>query len=165
MALSCLVPDLDGVGILADMVNENRGIISDYYGEYHHFLGHGLIPSLAFAGLAFCLSQRRWKTAGLALAGFHLHILGDVVGSRGPDGYDWPVSYLSPLTDGLLLRWEGQWALNAWPNVALTAVLLAWTVRVAWMHGRSPLGYLSKKADAAFVEALRARFGDPAVPV
>ena len=161
VTLSAVVPDVDGLGLAADLVNESRGISSDYYGTYHHFLGHGLVASLAFAGLAFCLARQRWKTAGLALVGFHLHILGDVVGSRGPDGYDWPISYLSPLTDSLLLRWEGQWALNGLPNVVLTACLLGGTLRLAWRHGRSPLGYLSQRADGAVVDTLRARFGPP----
>lgn len=55
--------------------------------------------------------------------------------------------------------WSGQWALNAWPNIAITAACLGITLYLAWKRGYSPLGILSKRVDDAFVFALRARFG------
>jgi inner membrane protein len=56
------------------------------------------------------------------------------------------------------LTWTGQWALNAWPNMVVTAALIATTVVLARVRGFSPLEMFSAKADAAFVRALRNRF-------
>ena len=57
------------------------------------------------------------------------------------------------------IMWSGQWALNAWPNFAITTGLLALTFVLAWKKGFSPLEMVSVRADGKFVEALRARFG------
>jgi inner membrane protein len=89
---------------------------------------------------------------------FHLHLLGDVVGARGPDGYQWPLVYLWPFSDKWLLTWKGQWQLDAWPNFLITMLALFFTFYLAWNRGFSPVGIFSKKADNAFVETLRNRF-------
>jgi hypothetical protein len=60
----------------------------------------------------------------LALLSFHIHLLEDVLGSRGPEGYQWPILYLAPFYSSLQLVWRGQRGLNAWPNILL-AILLA----------------------------------------
>jgi hypothetical protein len=90
-------------------------------------------------------------TAFLVLVVFHLHLLGDLVGSRGPDDYQWPISYLSPFSNRWKLIWTGQWELNAWPNVLITILLLTATIYIGWKKDRSPLEMVSKRADAAFV--------------
>ncbi|MGD8946257.1 MAG: hypothetical protein PVI62_06330, partial [Desulfobacterales bacterium] len=59
------------------------------------------------------------------------------------------------------LTWDGQWTLNAWPNILFTGVLLGVTLYLAWRRGFSPLEMISKKADAAFVSTLRRKFGEP----
>jgi hypothetical protein len=87
-----------------------------------------------------------------------LHLLGDLVGARGPDGDQWPIPYLLPFSNHLQLIWAGQWALNAWQNMTLTAALLLLTWVLAWKRGFSPLEMFSTKADRAFVGALRRRF-------
>jgi predicted amidophosphoribosyltransferase len=51
--------------------------------------------------------------------------------------------------------------LNAWPNVAITILLLLVTFWLAWQRGYSPVEMISKKADSAFVDALRRRLGLP----
>jgi len=89
---------------------------------------------------------------------FHLHLLGDLVGSRGPDGYQWPIPYLYPFSAQWTLAWPGQWELNAWPNILITALVLGITLYLAWKRGCSPLEMVSLKADAAFVTGLRKRF-------
>ena len=98
-------------------------------------------------------------TALLALTAFHLHLLGDLVGSRGPDGYQWPISYLFPFSTAWRLTWSGQWTLNAWPNMLLTLLVLAFTLYLALRYGRSPLEIVSPEADRAFVAKLRRRLG------
>jgi inner membrane protein len=83
------------------------------------------------------------------------------VGARGPDGYQWPIPYLSPFSDVWQLTWSGQWALNAWPNLLLTGLLLALTGYLTWQRGYSPLEPISPRADHVLVSTLRDRFGTP----
>jgi inner membrane protein len=56
------------------------------------------------------------------------------------------------------VAWRGQWALNAWENLLLTAALLLATLALAWQRGFSPLEMVSMKAAAALVGAVRRRF-------
>ena len=100
-------------------------------------------------------------TVLLALAAFHLHLLGDLVGSKGPEGYQWPIPYLLPFSDRWQITWNGQWELNAWPNILLTAIFLVVTIYLACKRGYSPLELISKRLDDAFVAALRKRFSVP----
>jgi hypothetical protein len=55
------------------------------------------------------------------------------------------------------LPWQGQWALNSWLNIAITAALLLATFYPGG-SGFSPLEMISEKADATFVAVLRQRF-------
>jgi inner membrane protein len=94
----------------------------------------------------------------LALVSFHLHLFEDLMGSRGPDGDQWPIPYLKPFSSTPQLTWQGQWQLNAWPNILITVVLLLITLWLAWRRGFSPLEMISSKLDRGFVGALRRRF-------
>jgi hypothetical protein len=124
-------------------------------------LGHNLGFGLAVGGAVFVLARRRARAAVLALATFHLHLIGDLVGAGGPDGDAWPFSYLAPFSDAWIWQWSGQWELDAWPNIALTVLLLCAVFYSAWRHGQSPLELVSPRAHAAFVATLRQRFGTP----
>ena len=42
------------------------------------------------ATVAWVLATERWKVAGLAVLNFHIHLVKDILGSQGPDGYQWP---------------------------------------------------------------------------
>ena len=106
---------------------------------------------------AVLFSQQKFKVLLLAFLSFHLHLIGDLVGARGPDGDQWPIPYLLPFSNQMQLTWSGQWALNAWPNIVITAALIATTVVLARARGFSPLEMFSAKADDAFVRALRNR--------
>jgi len=160
ITLACVIPDVDGLGIIPELLTRNSAHPLLWFTLYHHSL-HTLAFALVVAAVAFVLARQRWKTGLLALASFHLHLLEDVLGSRGPDGYQWPIPYLEPFSHSLQLAWRGEWALNAWPNVAITIVLLLVTLGLAWWRGFSPLEMISAKADAAFVGALRRRFPRP----
>lgn len=164
VALAGVVPDLDGFGIVAEKATLAAGWEEPllWWTNYHHVLCHNLGFGLLVAGVAARLaSGRRGLVAGLAFVAFHLHLLGDLVGAKGPEGYLWPIPYLSPFSDAWVWSWEGAWELNAWPNIALTGALLALTFRFAWARGRSPVGLVSERVDGLFVEALRRRFGSP----
>jgi len=157
VTLACVAPDVDGLGIIPELLTRNSSHPLLWFTLYHHSL-HTLAFSLVVAAIAFALAQQRWKTGILALVSFHLHLFEDVLGSRGPDGYQWPIPYLEPFSSSVQLVWRGQWGLTAWPNVALTVALLLITFWLAWRRGFSPLEIISTKADAAFVEVLRRRF-------
>ena len=158
VTLAGVVPDIDGLGIIAEVLTEQTAFPLLWYSKYHHVLCHNLGFGLLLAVTAILFGIRRWMTAFLVLVVFHLHLLGDLVGSRGPDGYQWPIPYWTPFSDGWKLMWTGQWELNAWPNVLITALLLAATIYIARRKGCSPLEMVSKRADSAFVSILTRQY-------
>ncbi len=83
ITLSGVVPDIDGLGIIADFITQNTEHPLQWWGRYHHMLGHNLGFGLLVTGVSFILATRRWKTAALAFFSYHLHLLGDIVGARG----------------------------------------------------------------------------------
>lgn len=157
VTLACVIPDIDGLGIVPELLTRNSPHPLLWFTLYHHSL-HNLAFALVVAAVAFALATRRFATGMLALLSFHLHLFEDVLGSRGPDGYQWPIPYLQPFSSKLQIAWHGEWGLNAWPNVAITIVLLFITLGLAWQRGFSPIEMISAKADAAFVCGLRRRF-------
>jgi len=161
VTIAGVIPDVDGLGILFDFAARNPADELTWWWKYHHVFAHNIAGAAIVLLIALCLAKRRLVTALLAALSFHLHLLGDIAGSRGPDGYQWPIPYLRPFSDAWQLTWSGQWELDAWPNFAITAALLALTFRLAWSRGHSPLELVSLRADRAFVSALRDRFGDP----
>ena len=158
VTLACVAPDVDGLGIIPELLTRNSAHPLLWFTLYHHAL-HTLAFAVVVAVIAFAIATQRWKTAALSLLSFHLHLFEDILGSRGPDGYQWPIPYLAPFCSAWQLVWRGQWGLNAWPNIALTIALLAVTLYLAWRRGFSPLEMLSPTADSAFVTTLRRRFG------
>jgi hypothetical protein len=96
-------------------------------------------------------------TALLVFLSFHLHLLCDLIGARGPDGYQWPIPYLKPFSNALQLTWHGQWALNGWQNFVITGLLLLATLWIAWKYGSSPVELVSDSTNRAFTQALRQR--------
>lgn len=158
VTLASVIPDFDGLGLVVDLATRHTAQPLDWWGRYHHVLGHNIGFALCCILLASAFSQQRLRTALLVGISFHLHLLGDLIGARGPDGDQWPIPYLLPFSKHPELIWSGQWALNAWPNMAITAALLFMTVLLARQRGCSPLQIFSSRADAAFVKAIRTRF-------
>lgn len=157
VTLACVTPDIDGLGIIPELLTRNSAHPLLWFSLYHHSL-HRLMFALVIAATAFALAENKWKTGLLALLSFHIHLFEDVLGSRGQEGYQWPIPYLAPFSASLQLVWRGQWGLNAWPNILITSVLLLITLWLAWRRGFSPLEMISARADRAFVVALRRRF-------
>jgi hypothetical protein len=160
VTLACVIPDMDGLGIIPEVLTRNSAHPLLWFTLYHHAL-HNLAFALVVTAVALVLATRRWTTGLLVLLSFHLHLFEDLLGSRGPDGYQWPIPYLEPFSSSLPLVWSGQWGLNAWPNVLLTIGLLFLTLWLARRRGFSPLEMISPKADASLVAALRQRFPAP----
>lgn len=92
--------------------------------------------------------------------GFHLHLLGDYIGSRGYGNDFWAVHYFRPQSHRDYC-WSHQWPLNGWQNFSITGVLLGFMFSWAWKRGYSPLEMASGKADRVFVQAMGGRFGNP----
>ena len=161
VTLSAVVPDVDGLGIIAEVLTRNSAHPLLWFSQYHHSL-HNLIFALAVSALAFVIAREKWKASALCFVGFHLHLLEDLLGSRGPDGDQWPIPYLAPFSSALSMTWHSQWSLNAWPNFAITIALLGMTMYLAWSRGYSPVEMISELADRRFVAALRHRFGKTA---
>ncbi len=156
VTLAGVAPDIDGLGIIPELLTRHSTHPLLWFSIYHHSL-HNLTFALVIAAIGFVVATQKWKTCLLALLSFHLHLFEDVLGSRGPDGYQWPVPYLAPFSSQQLI-WRGQWGLNAWPNVLITIALLLVTLWLAWRRGFSPLEMVSARADTLLVTALRRRF-------
>jgi inner membrane protein len=122
VAIAGLAPDFDGVGIIVDKLSGK----TDLFYTYHHYVGHNVFASLLIAAVAAALAHaERAKVFCVSLLVIHLHFLCDVLGSKGPDGYQWPVYYLYPYSKEPGLTWSGQWELSAWQNQAIIAALFA----------------------------------------
>ncbi|HPR63238.1 MAG TPA: metal-dependent hydrolase [Thermoanaerobaculia bacterium] len=157
VTLSGILPDLDGLGAPLEILFKDKFPV---YSLIHHTFGHTLWAALFLSLGVYLWCGRRLRAALAAFGVVHLHFLCDLLGSGGPDGSNWGIPYLWPIPDSTV-EWSGQWALNAWPNIALTMAALAWLFFVAWKRGYSILEMGSIRADRVFVQTLRNRFGEP----
>jgi inner membrane protein len=163
VVIAGIAPDIDGIGILPEVLTRNGSHPLLWWSSYHHLLAHNLLFAVLVALVAAVVTKtNRALTAAFAFLAVHLHLIGDLVGSRGPDGYEWPIPYLYPFASQPELTWKGQWKLSGWQNIAITIVLLAVTFVLAWRRGYSPVGLFSSRADLKFVSTLRSRFPGPA---
>jgi hypothetical protein len=164
VALAGVLPDLDGLGYVVDVFNSVvRNQRTEYYQQFHHLWLHGLLGAVATTAVLVCFARRRGRVAILALLAYHLHLLCDLIGSRGPDPTDlWPIFYLAPLTlHSSWLRmhsvwsWKYQWPLFGWQNSVISIVLFVWAMAMAIKRGDSIIGVFNRRADAVFVGKLR----------
>jgi len=152
-----VAPDVDGFGFLPELLTRSSAHPIDWFTRYHHVLAHNLLFASLIAIGVFAVARRRWLTAGLAFLTVHLHLLMDVLGSRGPDGFNWSIPYLEPFSSKFQFAWSGQWALNSWQNIVITLGLLAFAVIRSIQMGRSPVEIFSPAVDKRVVTALRQR--------
>jgi inner membrane protein len=187
VTFASVIPDIDGFGAPFEALTRNSDSPLRWYTEYHHVLAHNIFFGVAVTAGCFLLAggapdparstiqnpgsgtapgpkaaslrRRRLLLALLGAAAFHLHLFLDLLGSRGPDGSQWPVPYLWPLNTEWSLTWSGQWELNAWPNFAITGAMLAVAAFLAVRRGFSPVDIFSPKLDRKVVDTLRKRLG------
>lgn len=168
VTLAGIAPDLDGLGLLVDMAR-NAFTGSErfpLYQHYHHYLLHGITGGLLIAVLLAAFARRRWRVLLLALVVFHLHLLCDFVGSRGPSPDDlWPIFYLGPFDKDPMWMWKGQWRLDGWQNQVISVGLFAWAMVLAVRSGNSVVGVFNRRFDAHFVRVLREWTGKLRKPV
>jgi hypothetical protein len=103
-----------------------------------------------------CFGRQRWGVAFGCLITFHLHLLCDLLGSRGPSPADlWPICYGEPLFRHPIWLWRGQWRLDGWQNTAIVLVVFALSLWVAVKRGHSFVEVFSQRLDSSFVGVLR----------
>ena len=152
-----LAPDIDGLGLVAGLLTGSWDRAQMWFVEYHHLLHNGLMAAgVAIVAGLWCRSV----TVGIAcLVAFHLHLLCDVVGAKGPDGYPWPIPYGLPFTSDWGWIWSGQWALDAWPNTVITAVALVTSMWLAHRRGYWFLDLFNRHYDRRVLALLRLHAG------
>ena len=157
VALAGILPDADGLGLIADALNGwLGGKQTQYYAHYHHYLLHGALGGILIAILMASFARHRWRVALLTLLVFHLHLLCDFVGSRGPAPEDlWPIFYLGPFDKDPMWVWKGQWRLDGWVNRYLSVALFLWALWLPLRLGYSVVGVFNRRADQVFVGVLR----------
>jgi membrane-bound metal-dependent hydrolase YbcI (DUF457 family) len=161
ITLAGIAPDFDGFGLVAEVITRDSSHPLRWWTDYHHILGHNVAAAAVVTAIAALAARSRLHTALLACLAFHVHLLCDVAGARGPDGDQWPIPYLLPFSSAVNWTWQGQWALNAWPNVMITLAAILATLLLARRRGYSPLEFISPKADQVLIETLRKRFPMP----
>lgn len=157
VTLAGVVPDLDGLGLLLDLANgANTTGKFYYYQQYHHLLTHGLPAAVVCSLLMAAVARRRWRVLGLTFLTFHLHLLCDLVGSRGPDKGDyWPIFYFAPLSQHPMWMWKYQWRLDGWQNQLIFLALFAWSLWLAVKNGQSVVAIFNQRVDRVFVGVLQ----------
>jgi inner membrane protein len=101
VTLAGILPDADGLGIIPDVVGSwlsGKECTFHYYQTYHHLLLHGWPGAVVISALLTVFARQHWRVLLLSLLAYHLHLLCDLIGSRGPDPDDlWPICYSEPL--------------------------------------------------------------------
>ena len=193
---AAVAPDIDGIGIIPELLTRNTSHPLLWFSQYHHslhtlafalvctlaaYLIAGPLPRLlagSFSDFTFGPDIRKPRpsnrrlpshpglTAFLVFISFHLHLLCDLIGARGPDGDQWPIPYLKPFSNAVQLTWHGQWALNAWQNFVITGLLLAGHIldrlEVWLLAGGTCLPVSKSGVDSYFAQPLPYNFA-PAV--
>ena len=157
ICLAGLAPDLDGLGVIVDIANQLLGRERTYYFfTYHHFFFHGLFGALIVTAIARLAGVSRLKALALVFFSFHLHLLCDFVGARGPTRDDlWVIHYLGPFTYKGTYWWTHQWPLNGWQNMLVSVFLLAWITFRAVHRGASPVVLFSERTNEIVDATLR----------
>jgi inner membrane protein len=156
VTLACVVPDIDGLGIIPELLTRNSSHPLLWFTLYHHSL-HTLAFALVVAVVSFVFARQRCRRVACSVE-FSPSSVGGLGGIARTGWVSMAYSLSSAILFVAAAGVGGQWGLNSWPNVAITAVLLAITLWLAWRRGFSPLEMVSTRADAALITALRRRF-------
>jgi len=162
ITLAGVLPDADGLGIVVDVVHNltsGKEPTYYYYQQYHHLLLHGWPGAILISLILTGFARKKPRVLIWCLVTYHLHLLCDLVGSRGPDVGDlWPICYSEPLFRHPIWFWKGQWRLDGWQNMTITLALLGISIWVAVKRGFSFVEVFSGRADKVFVQVLRKWF-------
>ena len=112
VTLSGIAPDFDALGIVGNLATRGSENPVYWWEEYHHVLGHNIGFALALTIVTLLAAKRRFTAALLVFASVNIHLLADLVGARGPDGYQWLIPYLEPFSSATNLTGEGERVFN-----------------------------------------------------
>jgi LexA-binding, inner membrane-associated putative hydrolase len=154
-----VVLDTDGLGIIPDILGSwisGKECTFYYYQTYHHLLTHGW-PAAVLVSISFALyAQNRPRVLLLCLLTFHLHLLCDLIGSRGPTPGDlWPICYSEPLFRHPIWFWKHQWRLDGWQNQIIFVVIFIASLFVAVKKGYSFVEVFNRRLDSVFTKVLQ----------
>ncbi len=159
VTLAGVLPDADGLGVVVDVVGSmisGKENTFHYYQQYHHLLLHGWPGAIVVSILLVCFAERRRPVLLGCLLTFHLHLLCDLVGSRGPTAGDlWPICYSEPLFRHPIWFWKGQWKLDGWQNQLVFIVIFGAALWLATKKGFSFAEIFSRRLDTIFVGTLQ----------
>src|SRR4051812_19041382 len=97
VVLAGLAPDINGIGYPFEWLTAGSQHEMPWYTAYHHVIAHGLFGALTYTAVVAAW-RRKWSVCLLGFLVFHLHLLCDLVGSGVPDGENWPILYLWPVS-------------------------------------------------------------------
>ena len=160
-----MLPDADGFGVVVDVFGSmisGKENTFHYYQQYHHILLHGWPGAIVVSLLLMCFARRKPRVLFWCLVTFHLHLLCDMGGSRGPAVGDlWPISYSEPFFRHPIWFWKGQWKLDGWQNQLIFVAIFTAALWLATKKGFSFVEIFNRRLDAVFVGTLqkwRAKF-------
>ncbi len=159
VTLAGILPDADALGVVADVVKSvfsGKENTYAYYQQYHHLLLHGWPGAIAVSAVLAVFARQRVRVALMCLVVYHLHLLCDLAGSRGPEPSDlWPICYSEPLFRHPIWFWKGQWRLDGWQNMLVCVVVFVLAVWLASRRGYSFVELVNHRLDELFVDVLR----------
>jgi inner membrane protein len=156
VTLAGVSPDLDGLGVAADLITRGR---TDWYGTWHHLLCHNLAFAILFSVLAGAMVKgHRLRTITLAFLMVHGHFLLDLIGSKGRDGDLWPIPYLVPFSRTFELSWRGAWYLDSWQNLVFLTGCFVIALALAVRQRRSFIEVVSYRLDRELFLAVSRRW-------
>lgn len=163
-----VLPDADGLGAVADVVSSwisGKECTFHYYQQYHHILLHGWPGAVAVSLLLTIFARQHWRVLLLCLLTYHLHLLCDLIGSRGPTVGDlWPICYSEPIFRHPIWFWKHQWKLDGWQNQTIFVAIFTVSLWVAIKKGYSFVEVVSARLDSVFVQVLRKWARAPSLP-
>lgn len=138
-----LIPDIDGISLLGGV---------ECYQRWHHILAHNvLFGAMVVAVSTRWIGLRPWPLT-LVAASFLSHLVGDYFGS----GPGWSIHPYLPFNSTEYLC-AYAWELASWQNFAITLVVGAIALEVAFRKGRTPLEFIHAGLERSLVDTLRLR--------
>jgi inner membrane protein len=122
---------------------------------FRSLLLHGWPGATVVALLLMCFGQKKPRVLCWCLITFHLHLLCDLIGSRGPTVGDlWPICYSEPLFRHPIWFWKGQWKLDGWQNQTIFVAVFASAFWLSAKRGYSFLEIFGRRLDSVFAGIL-----------
>src|ERR1700755_1925098 len=93
VTLAGILPDVDGLGLIPDVINRVLGRRETfYYQHFHHYILHGIFGAILIAAVLAAFGRQKGRVALWAFLLVHLHLFCDWIGARGPTPDDiWPI--------------------------------------------------------------------------